>query len=30
MRTPWGREATERAYKHLGLAWKRYGQTRLI
>lgn len=30
MRTPRGREATERAYKHLGLAWNRDGQTRLI
>jgi Holliday junction DNA helicase RuvB len=30
MRTPRGREATERAYRHLGLAWDRDGQTRLI
>lgn len=30
MRTPRGREATEKAYKHLGLAWSCDGQTRLI
>jgi Holliday junction DNA helicase RuvB len=30
MRTPRGREATEKAYRHLGLAWSRDGQTRLI
>ncbi|HTY09310.1 MAG TPA: Holliday junction branch migration DNA helicase RuvB [Candidatus Edwardsbacteria bacterium] len=30
MRTPRGREATEKAYKHLGLAWDRDGQTRLV
>lgn len=30
MRTPRGREATEKAYRHLGMAWSRDGQTRLI
>jgi len=30
MRTPRGREATERAYKHLGVKWERDGQTKLI
>lgn len=30
MRTPRGREATERAYRHLGMAWNKDGQTRLI
>ena len=30
MRTPRGREATERAYKHLGVKWERDGQTRLM
>jgi len=30
MRTPRGREATERAYKHLGLAWNRDGQTKML
>jgi len=30
MRTPRGREATEKAYKHLGLAWKGDGQGRLL
>jgi Holliday junction DNA helicase RuvB len=30
MRTPRGREATEKAYKHLGIKWDRDGQTRLV
>ncbi len=30
MRTPRGREATEKAYKHLGVKWDRDGQTRLV
>jgi Holliday junction DNA helicase RuvB len=30
MRTPRGREATERAYKHLGMAWDRDGQATLL
>jgi Holliday junction DNA helicase RuvB len=30
MRTPRGREATERAYKHLGVKWERDWQTRLM
>ncbi len=29
-RTPRGREATEKAYRHLGLAWSRDGQTSLL
>ncbi|MRR09124.1 Holliday junction branch migration DNA helicase RuvB, partial [bacterium] len=30
MRTPRGREATEKAYKHLGIKWDRDGQIRLV
>lgn len=30
MRTPRGREATEKAYRHLGLVWKEDGQGRLL
>lgn len=30
MRTPRGREATEKAYRHLGVSWERDGQGRLL